>query len=133
MCDSYKLQVVSSLRENLQSARNFPHAHFTLHQCLTRSQFQLSRREFLYFNLVFRDQNANSFLSVSCFEMRTRTSFFQFWASKRERKYRSKHSCDNKKNSCLSFFWHDYFINAVHLSSFLKMRLFFLFRYLNEN
>ena len=56
----------------------------------TRSIFQLSKREFLSFNLMFRDKNENEniFLSVSCFEMRTRISFFQSQASRRERESR---------------------------------------------
>ena len=42
------------------------------------------------FNLMFRDKNENEniFLSVSCFEMRTRISFFQSQASRRERESR---------------------------------------------
>ena len=34
--------------------------------------FKLSRREFLSFNFVFRDENANFFLSISGFETRMR-------------------------------------------------------------
>ena len=55
-------------------------------QGTARSLFQLSRqdREFLSFNLMFRDANENFFLSVSCYETRTRISFFQSRASRQE-------------------------------------------------
>ena len=47
----------------------------------TRISFSHSRasrreREFLSLNLVLRDEKENFFLSISCFETRTRISFF---------------------------------------------------------
>ena len=60
-------------------------------QCPARGLFQLSRRdrEYLSFNLVLRDGIENFFLSVSCFETRSRFSFFQSRASRREREFLS--------------------------------------------
>ena len=45
---------------------------------MTRSLFQLSRREqeFLSFNFIFQDENENFFLSISSSERRAKLSFF---------------------------------------------------------
>ena len=49
-------------------------------------QSHASRRdqEFLPFSLMLRDENENLFLSVSCFEARSRVSVSRFRASRRE-------------------------------------------------
>ena len=55
-------------------------------QSIARGLFQLSRRdrEFLLFSLMLRDEIENFFLSVSCFETRSRSSSFQSHASRRD-------------------------------------------------
>ena len=58
-------------------------------QSIARGLFQLSRRdpELLPFSLMLRDEIENFFLSVSCFETRSRISSFQSHASREERDY----------------------------------------------
>ena len=60
-------------------------------QSIARGLFQLSRRdrEFLPFSLMLRDEIENFFLSVSCFETRSRISSFQSHASRRDREFLS--------------------------------------------
>ena len=45
---------------------------FFLEKFEWKSHFSRREREFFFINLVFRDENGNSFLSISCFETRTR-------------------------------------------------------------
>merc|ERR550517_495679 len=58
-------------------------------QSIARGLFQLSRRdrELLPFSLMLRDEIENFFLSVSCFETRSRISSFQSHASRRDREF----------------------------------------------
>merc|ERR1719209_1203331 len=60
-------------------------------QSIARGLFLLSRRdrEFLPFSLMLRDKIENFFLSVSCFETRSRISSFQSQASRRDREFLS--------------------------------------------
>ena len=50
-------------------------------------------------NLVFRDENEKFFLSISCFETRTRISFFQSRVSRREREIENHFSWSSEKKS----------------------------------
>ena len=73
-----------------QAPKTFP-PHPSPPQSIARGLFQLSRqdREFLPFSLKLRDKIENFFLSVSCFETRSRISSFQSHASRRDREFLS--------------------------------------------
>ena len=60
-----------------------------LRQSIARCIFQLSRRdrELLPFSLMLRDEIENFFLSVSCFETRSRISSLQSHVSRRDREF----------------------------------------------
>ena len=67
----------------------------SIHQSIARGPFQLSRRdrELLPFSLMLRDEIENFFLSVSCFETRSRISVSRSRASRREWEFDLTISC----------------------------------------
>ena len=111
----YYLQSQTSRREResrlRQFSREFTRIWFVA--CAWTDIFQKKTFNFLIFlkilhllllrnlneNLVFRDENEKFFLSISCFETRTRISFFQSRVSRREREIENHFSWSSEKKS----------------------------------